>query len=212
MKLNCFGRKSFVPALGILALCLGAQTLRADLAFRQTNLVSDIPGLARFTDPNLANPWGIAFGPTSPFWVADNHTGVATLYNGSGAKIPLTVTVPAPGGGTSAPTGQIFNGTTDFNGDRFIFSSEDGTITGWRGALGTTAETLSLGSAGSIYKGLAIGNTGGFNYLYATDFHNNNIDVLPVFLMPCSLPPAQYINDPAATFVTLPSTEISPVP
>lgn len=170
--------KILVPVLGLLALS-GSSSLQAAMAFRQTNLVSDLPGVAHFTDPNLANPWGIAFGPTSPFWIANNKTGTSTLYTTNGTKVPLVVSIPASGGGTGAPTGQVFNGTTDFNGDRFIFSSEDGAITGWRGALGTTAEILSPGSPGAIYKGLAIGSTGGFNYLYAADFHNGRIDVIP---------------------------------
>ena len=73
------------PALiGILVMSLAPQPLRADLNnYVQTNLVSDIPGLAANTDPNLVNPWGIAFGPTSPFWISDNHTGLSTLYRGA---------------------------------------------------------------------------------------------------------------------------------
>ena len=77
-----------------------------------------------------------------------------------------------------APTGQVFNGGSGFNGDRFLFSTEDGTIAGWRGALGTTAELGADNSgAGSIYKGLAIASNGANPYLYATDFHNGNVDV-----------------------------------
>lgn len=147
-------------------------------SFGQVNLVSDLPGLARFTDPDLVNPWGMAFSATSPIWVANNHTGLATLYNGAGVKQGLIVSIPAPGGGTGAPTGQIFNGGSGFNGDRFIFSTEDGTIAGWRGALGTTAELAADNSgAGSIYKGLAIASNGANTYLYATDFHNGAVDV-----------------------------------
>src|SRR5213595_3122758 len=86
------------PALiGILVMSLAPQPLRADLNnYVQTNLVSDIPGLAANTDPNLVNPWGIAFGPTSPFWISDNHTGLSTLYTGSGEIVPLVVTIPPP--------------------------------------------------------------------------------------------------------------------
>src|SRR5436305_4343349 len=152
-------------------------------AFYQTNLVSDIPGLAANTDPQLVNPWGISFGTSgqatgSPFWISDNGKGVTTLYNATGAKQGLVVTIPAPGGGVSAPTGQVFNGTGKFNSDIFIFSSEDGTITGWRGALGTTAETLLPASNGAIFKGIAIGSVGADSYLYATDLANNKVTVL----------------------------------
>jgi uncharacterized protein (TIGR03118 family) len=173
--------KPFVPALGLLVLCLAAQNLSAQPnTFVKTNLVSDIPALAAYTDPNLVNPWGIAESATSPFWIADNGAGVTTLYNTSGTPQSLVVTLPNPSGGSSAPTGAVFNGSSAFNGDRFIFGTEDGTITGWRGALSTNGEILMDNSAaGSIYKGLALATVGSFNYLYATDFHNNHIDVLP---------------------------------
>jgi len=161
----------------MLFLCASAQRAQADGAnsFTQTNLVSDIPGMAKTPDPNLVNPWGVSFSPTSPFWISDNGTGLATLYNGAGDIIPLVVAVPPPG---SAPTGQVFNSSSSFNGDLFIFATEGGTITGWRGALGTTAETLSPGTGG-VYKGLAIATTPNGTYLYATDFHNNSINVFP---------------------------------
>ena len=161
----------------MLFLCASAQRAQADGAnsFTQTNLVSDIPGMAKTTDPNLVNPWGVSFSPTSPFWISDNGTGLATLYDGAGDIIPLVVAVPPPG---SAPTGQVFNSSSSFNGDLFIFATEGGTITGWRGALGTTAETLSPGTGG-VYKGLAIATTPNGTYLYATDFHNNSITVFP---------------------------------
>ena len=164
----------------MLLLCANAQRVLADGAnsFTQTNLVSDIPGMAKTTDPDLANPWGVSFSPMSPFWVSDNGTGLATLYNGAGDKLGLVVTVPGAGGGLGAPTGQVFNSSSSFNGDLFIFATEGGTITGWRGALGTTAETLSPGTGG-VYKGLAIATTPNGTYLYATDFHNNSITVFP---------------------------------
>jgi uncharacterized protein (TIGR03118 family) len=168
----------------MLLFCASAQRVLADGAnsFTQTNLVSDIPGMAKTTDPNLANPWGVSFSSGSPFWVSDNKTGLATLYDGAGDIIPLVVTVPPALGGVppSAPTGQVFNSSTSFNSDLFIFASEDGVISGWRGALGTNAEVLTDQSgAGSVYKGLAIATVGGHQYLYATDFHNNSITVVP---------------------------------
>jgi uncharacterized protein (TIGR03118 family) len=84
--------------------------------------------------------------------------------------------MPATG---ATPTGVVFSGTANFNGDAFIFSTEDGTINGWRGALGTNAEVLSPDNTDSVYKGLATGVTGGNQYLYATDFRNNAIAVFP---------------------------------
>jgi uncharacterized protein (TIGR03118 family) len=163
------------------ALLLALPTVGA--GYVQTNLVSDIPGMAKFTDPDLVNPWGISHSSTSFNWVSDNGTGLATLYNGAGVKQGLVVTIPAPGGGQSAPTGQVFNSfagmNPSFNSDLFIFATEGGTIAGWRGALGTTAEILDISGTGAVYKGLALASNSGNSYLYATDFHNATIKVLP---------------------------------
>ena len=103
--------------------------------YKQTNLVSDVPGLAAVTDPHLVNPWGLISSGASPWWVADNGTGLLTLYTGAGQIVPLVVTVPTPVGGVppSAPTGVVFNGTSDFGGAIFIFVTENGTISGWSG-------------------------------------------------------------------------------
>jgi uncharacterized protein (TIGR03118 family) len=147
--------------------------------FVQTNLVSDTPGRANNTDPNLVNPWGVAFSSSSPFWVSDNASGLATLYNSDGVKQGLVVTIPGLAGQPGEPTGVIFNSTTSFNSDLFIFAGENGTITGWRGALGTTAETLFTSSSDAVYKGIATATTPQGTYLYAADFHNNLINVLP---------------------------------
>src|SRR5258708_31444783 len=111
--------------------------------YQQTNLVSDLPNIAQFQDPNLLNPWGLSHSPTSPWWVSDNGAGVATLYNGAGTAIPLVVTIPPPAGSpagtTAAPTGNVFNRTSGFvvatssgaGPSLFIFATEDGTISGW---------------------------------------------------------------------------------
>jgi uncharacterized protein (TIGR03118 family) len=112
--------------------------------------------VARITDPNLVNPWGLAFGPTTPAWVSDNGTDVSTLYSGGVRKsIPVTLplVVGIPGG---APTGMVFNATSGFkvNGApaHFIFDSEAGTITAWNGHPGRDRGD----DAGAVYKGLAI--------------------------------------------------------
>src|SRR6476659_8976174 len=93
-------------------------TYAAPPGFQQVNLVSNIPGLALHTDPDLVNPWGISHSATSPFWVSDNGTGLSTLYNGAGTKQGLIVTIPPPAGSppgtTATPTGQVFNGTVAF--------------------------------------------------------------------------------------------------
>jgi len=157
----------------------------AEGAFRQTNLVSDIPGMAPLTDPNLVNPWGISASPASPMWVSDNNAGVTTLYNGAAnPPIPLVVTIPPPPGSAAdakgTPTGTVFNGTPDFNGDLFLFATEDGTIVGWKGTDGTLARNekdRSKVGEGAVYKGLAIGNNGSANHLYAANFRFGTVDV-----------------------------------
>jgi uncharacterized protein (TIGR03118 family) len=127
----------------------------------QTNLVTNA------TDPDLINPWGISFSSGSPFWVSDNGTGLATLYNSAGVKQGLVVSMP----GADPIDGQVFNGTASFNGSVFIFSSEDGNIDGWSG--GTTAVQLSS-VPGAVYKGLAITNAK--DAIYAANFNAGTID------------------------------------
>src|SRR6266496_1237245 len=175
--------------LAVFSLTVVTQPAQATSStFQQVNLVSDIPELALHTDPDLVNPWGISHSGTSPFWVSDNGTGVSTLYNGAGTKLGLIVIIPPPAGsppGTTAkPTGQVFNGTADFNvaplaPARFIFATEDGTISGWNPAADPTNAILAVDNSGSgaIYKGLAIGANASGNFLYAANFHAGTIDV-----------------------------------
>ncbi len=165
--------------LGIVSLLATTETRASFIT--QTNLVSNQSGVATLTDPNLVNPWGVSYSPSSPFWVSDNGTGVATLYTVNSADVPtkagLTVTIPGDG----SVTGQI-NTTgglsAPFHGDNFVFVSEDGTISGWRGALGTSAEVLQLADPNNVYKGAAFENFGGHSYLLSANFHTGNIDVL----------------------------------
>jgi uncharacterized protein (TIGR03118 family) len=170
----------FTASATIALTFFAGNAFTTPVGYFQTNLVSDIPGRAIHTDSNLKNPWGISSSSTSPFWVSDNATGVSTLYNTAGTPLPLVVSIPLPGGGMAAPTGQVLNGPGAFSDDNFLFATENGTIAGWRGALGTTAETLFDNSAaGAVYKGLAIADMGSHRYLYAADFHNNKIQVFP---------------------------------
>jgi uncharacterized protein (TIGR03118 family) len=175
-------RRIFYGAALAAALTLGARTGAQVPVLRQTNLVTDDQSVnkAVITDPNAVNMWGISFSGTSPFWVSNNGTGTATLYRVNGAniptKVPLTVAIPGDG----SVTGQVFNsgnGAGAFNGDLFLFVSEDGTVSGWRGALGTTAERLQVGSADNVYKGSAFATVAGHSYLYAANFHSGSIDV-----------------------------------
>ena len=153
-------------------------------SYIQTNLVSDLPGVAAQMDPDLVNPWGIVAGPSTtsrpgtPFWVSDNGTGLSTIYDGKGNKQGLVVSIPPAPGGTppSAPTGIVFNSvSSSFGGSPFIFSTEDGTIAAW--IPPSTAATIEASSPGSIYKGLASGNNGSGDLLYATNFALGRVDV-----------------------------------
>ncbi len=148
---------------------------------RQKNLVSNLPDIAAHQDPNLVNAWGLAFNPTGPAWVSDAETGFTTVYDPNGILL-LTVTVPPPAEGMppSAPTGQVFNGdTTSFMGDRFIFVTEDGTISGWQPNFDGAAQLRFDNSESSaVYKGVAVAKVGDKSRLYATDFHNAKVDVI----------------------------------
>jgi uncharacterized protein (TIGR03118 family) len=152
----------------------------AAAVYVETNLVSSVPGLAALTDPNVVNPWGLSRSATSPWWLANNGSSTATLYNATTGTEPSPPgPVAIPGG---APTGTVFNGNAALfplssgGSGRFIFATEAGTIAGWNsGASATTAFTAA---DGAIYKGLTIGTSGANTFLYATDFHNGKIDVI----------------------------------
>jgi uncharacterized protein (TIGR03118 family) len=166
------------------------EVFRKDAAasYLSTNLVSDVadpPGGAPvIIDPDLKNPWGISFGPTTPMWVSNQGTNTSTLYtsNATGttaAKVAVTVAIPTTPAGPQGPTGQVFNGTTDFklpNGNpaRFIFANLNGTISGWNGGA---AATVMATVPGAVYTGLAIGNNGSGNFLYAANVAQGRIDV-----------------------------------
>src|SRR6266704_4040864 len=161
--------------------------------YHQTNLVSDLPNIAQFQDPNLLNPWGLSHGPTTPWWVSDNGAGVSTLYNGAGTAIPLVVTIPPPAGSpagtTAAPTGNVFNGTSGFvvatssgaGPSFFMFATEDGTISGWNPAADPTHAVLAVDrssvGAGAVYKGLAIGSNASGTFIYATNFRFGTVEM-----------------------------------
>ncbi|HKW33695.1 MAG TPA: TIGR03118 family protein [Candidatus Acidoferrum sp.] len=161
--------------------------------YKQTNLVSDIPGMAPVTDPNLINPWGLSRSNTSPWWISDNNSGFSSLYTGAGVGVPIngtgTVIIPppknSPSGTTATPTGTVFNGSPDFvlpNGRpaRFIFATEDGTISGWNG--GPSAVLMVDNSAngspnGAVYKGATTADINGKRFLYVTNFRKARVEV-----------------------------------
>jgi uncharacterized protein (TIGR03118 family) len=189
------GRRQIIW-LGLCCAIFGSiSTARADFV-SVLNLVSDDPLVnAQITDPFLRNAWGISHSSTSPFWVSDNAAGVTTLYQVSPTTNVVTkvtlgsppdpsggaVIPPAPPLSSGTPTGQVFNtaaSTGAFHGDLFLFVSEDGTISGWRGALGTQAEVLQTGVDTNVYKGTALDTTGGHSYLLSANFRAGTIDVV----------------------------------
>jgi uncharacterized protein (TIGR03118 family) len=188
------GRRRTAPALAVAAVLAAAFALTAipasagpDNVFTVHNLVSDQPGEAPTVDPNLVNGWGIAAGPTTPWWVADNETDVSTIYTAAGGIVPLVVNVEG------GPTGIVFNGGSGFvvqsghasGPARFLFATEAGTIRGWNSAVPGPAPPSSTqtfvvadrSQDGASYKGLAIAATPHGDGLYAADFHNARVDV-----------------------------------
>ena len=163
-------------------------------AYRQTNLITDVPGLAPVLDPLLVNPWGLSLNASSPFWVANNGTSTTQLIRGdtpsTGPVVlnPSPQTVTIPGG---LPTGTVANNVaTEFVlpgacaaapcGANFLFASITGNITGWdpnAPAAGSTTAVIAASHPGHVYTGLAIANNGSGNFLYAADFANGKIDV-----------------------------------
>lgn len=196
MYYKCFF--SLVAAAGLIAL---APLSRAQAqGYLQHNLVSDksAAAVADHIDPNLLNPWGVAFFPGGPFWVSDNGAGVSTLYDGIGDRIPLTVTIPAPSGDTNAgapgPSGMVWNGNPmafavgnnaqNTAAALFIWATEDGTIAAWQGTLSPITEAVTVvpnpdfgSGTDPVYKGLAVGNNSTGLFMYATNFRSGKIAV-----------------------------------
>ncbi len=186
--------------LVLIAVSFGPTFARAD-SYSWQNFQSDIAGVAAHTDSNLVNPWGMSASSNGTIWVANNGTGTATLYHQDGTVNPLVVTIPPSRHNRSGanPTGNVFNSTSFFNvtknGNsqpaRFIFASEDGSISGWNPALDPTnaiiavdngrdnAENMDNGGNGdnrAIYKGATLGVAAGHNFLYVTNFHGGRVE------------------------------------
>jgi uncharacterized protein (TIGR03118 family) len=173
-----------VMLIGVVLLL----AISATAQYTQANLTSDVTGVGNFTDPHLANAWGIAALPGGPAWVSDNATGLSTVYSAQGDPEQLVVTIPtASGSGTGTPTGIVANTSSDFKvtvGSNsapalFLFATQDGTISGWNPAVNPTNAVIALNNsaARAVYTGLAIAITSAGNFIYAADSNNNLVDI-----------------------------------
>jgi uncharacterized protein (TIGR03118 family) len=170
--------RTAILSLVVLALfSLPALAQKVNIAY----LTSDLPGVGAFNDANLVNPWGLSIAPTGAWWVSDNATGLSTLYAGTGQPQSLVVTIPsATGQGTGTPTGTVYNAsTTDFKihgfAAPFLFCTEDGTLSGWY--TSTVAFITVNNNNGAVYKGMALAQASGANYLYVANFHAATVEV-----------------------------------
>src|SRR5271155_1470384 len=199
MKISLRAVKAFL-AIGVLSLF--PVTARAQ-HYVEENLVSNISrsanadGTTVTIDPNLKNPWGLARGASSPWWVNNEGTGTSTLYTGAGSIVPLVVTVPNAKGamGPSSPTGIIFNGTADFalaanNPAAFIFATKNGTISGW----GPPATPITAGQStainkvdesknGAVFMGLTWVERDGNHFLVVANFSQDRIELFDTNFM-----------------------------
>jgi uncharacterized protein (TIGR03118 family) len=201
--MNSIQRHFIAPLIVAATTCMtnAARADHDDFGYKQTNLVSDGAVPALMTDPQMKNPWGIAAIPGAPFWIADNGTGLSTLYDGLGDIIPLTVTIPvpkgAPTGSTAAPTGMVWNPNAQQFlvapqlGAVFIFATEDGTISGWNPTVDLHHAVLEVDNSqsgnGAVYKGLALATNSTGVFLYATNFRAGTVDVFDSKFKPAKL-------------------------
>jgi uncharacterized protein (TIGR03118 family) len=181
-------RCAFLGAIAALLLTATTSWAQEKNSYSKTNLVSDVPGMAKFTDPNLVNPWGLTIG--EEFWVSNAGTGTSTLYDSEGTPLPLVVIIPPSASSDEErgePTGQVFNSGSGFvvsDGTNsgpaiFIFVSEDGGISGWNPDVSVDQAVLAVdhGAENAIYKGAALGSTESGDRLYATNFWSAKVEI-----------------------------------
>lgn len=187
-------RRGIVAAVLLLALLAALPAFAAEPgnSYQRRDLVSDGGVPAEHVDADLINGWGLAASPAGPWWVNAADSGKSLLYNGEGVKNPLVVAV------AGAPTGIVFNGGPGFviagaGAARFLFASEDGTISAWSPLLAPNTQSVVVvdsSAAAASYKGLAIDSTTAGTRLYAADFHNARVDVFDGTFAPVSAPGA----------------------
>ncbi len=151
------------------------RAIATQTGYVQTNLISDIPGLAQLTDPLLKDPWGTSFSDTGLFSISDTKTNVSTMYAVTAAGVSPaspTITIPTTASGSQGPTGQVHNDTSSFlvNGSpaTFIYANLNGTISAWNESAGTTAQVMAA-PAGAGYQGLDAASNASGDFLYAAN-------------------------------------------
>ena len=174
-------RRGRVVAISLLVLLAASAAIAAEPGnfYHQRNLVSNGGVPAEHVDPDLVNGWGLAASAAGPWWANAADAGKSLLYNGTGIKSSLVVAV------AGAPTGIVFNGGLGFvlpgaGAARFLFASEDGTISAWSPGLVPNTQSVVVvdnAASGASYKGLAIDSTSAGTRLYAANFHNARVDV-----------------------------------
>jgi uncharacterized protein (TIGR03118 family) len=165
----------------LTALIIPSGLWAQQAGYSQTNLVSNTAGVATTTDTQLLNPWGISVLPGEDFWIADNISGVSTLYDQNGNKdTGLVVTIPGATSNSNGncspgcPTGTVANASgTYFSGGSFIFDTEDGLIVYWNGSSNTAIIGKDNSASGAVYTGLALLGTN----LLAANFNSGKVDV-----------------------------------
>jgi uncharacterized protein (TIGR03118 family) len=174
-------KKAFLSFGLLMTLTIPSGLWAQHAGYSQTNLVSNTAGVATTTDPQLLNPWGISVLPGQDFWIADNNSGVSTLYDQNGNKdTGLIVSIPGapsnPNGNCSpgCPTGTVANASGSyFSGGSFIFDTEDGLVVYWNGSSNTAIVGKDNSASGAVYKGLALLGTN----LLAANFNSGKVDV-----------------------------------
>jgi uncharacterized protein (TIGR03118 family) len=196
-----------------IAVVLAFSALGLAQAYKQTNLDSDVQGLAQNPpngqpDAQLVNPWGLIASPTSPWWFSDNNSGVSTLDDGQGVKQGLVVNIPSPVNGVAGtPTGIVFTGASGFTfqakgataSSVFTFVTEDGTIVAWGPGISPDLpndafvvvdnSTNPSAATGAVYKGAAIAQmtAGGPFFLYVANIRSGRIEVYDTTFKPVNL-------------------------
>jgi uncharacterized protein (TIGR03118 family) len=177
--------------------------------YMQADLTSDQSAIASHIDAHLVNPWGVARGGGSAWFVADNATGLATVYDSVGTVEPLVLTIPTGDSTrtpTGSPTGAVYNGGPGFElapgKPAFIlFVTEDGTISGWNPGVASTKALTKVNTKGaSVFKGAALvtfPSAAGVlsTYLYVADFRQGQVQVYDSSFHPAVLRVGQF-QDP----------------